>query len=342
MQKMNKNQSGFTLLELLVVVGIMAIIGGAMIATFGGQEQKAARGAATATIAGVENALRIFEAETSNLPNNMESLVCLPLANAADPGAVTTTVNGTPASPADTNSAYKFGGFSNVSGIGGGLGKKVADKFDLFDIPAAGITALTEAGVTSVRYAATAACDNEEEGTTAVTFEGGEIIAASSSLQDISIPGHAFEDPRTGGGASGRNRGRGFSGTLTADSPLMVWKGGTDGYNNLKVGGERGSVLVGLGIGASSDLVGNGDNAAFSKAPYYGQVGKDKYAHYIALFEIGVESTPGAIDAAADAAAAKAVLDTVSYNSEAKTVAVVDARGDFLDEEFAEFTGQKK
>jgi prepilin-type N-terminal cleavage/methylation domain-containing protein len=336
MQKMSNKQGGFTLLELLVVVGILAVIGGAMISSLGGQEQKAARGTATATIAGVEDAFRIYQITTGNLPNELESLACLPVANAADPGAVTTLVNGVPASPADATSAYKFGGVSNASGLGGGLGKKLADKFDLVAIPAGGITALNDAGITSLRYAATGACDNEAgAGTTAVTFAGGETIAANAALQDISIPQHAFEDPRPG---SNRNRGRGFSGTLTANSPMMLWDN-DGGYNNTKIGGSAGSVLIGMGVGQASDLIGNGVDAAFGKAPFYGEIGKDKYAHYIALIEIGIDSNAdGDNDPATSATTAWADVDF----GDAKPIAVVDARGDFLDEEMAEFTGQKK
>lgn len=338
MKNMKKNQGGFTLLELLVVVGIMAIIGGAMLSSFGGQEDKAARGAATQTIAGVESAFRIYKATTNNLPNELESLACLPLVNAADPGAVTTVVNDVPASPADATSAYKFGGVSNASGIGGGLGKKVADKFSLVQIPAGGITALADVGITSLRYAATAACDNEAPGfgTTTVTFAGGEVIGVDAALQDMDIPAHAFEDPRPG---SNRNRGRGFSGTLTADSPMMLWNNG-GGYNNTKVGGQAGSVLVGMGLGQASDLVGSGVDAAFAKAPFYGQLGKDKYSHYIALVEVGIDSD---VDGDSNPAT-PAGFTQVNWLDDGgvSVVAVVDARGDFLDEEMAEFTGQKQ
>jgi prepilin-type N-terminal cleavage/methylation domain-containing protein len=344
MKKVNNKQGGFTLLELLVVVGILAIIGGALISSLGGQETKAARGAATSSIAGVENAIRIFVSSTGNLPNDMESLVCLPFANAASPGSVANIVD-TPlalGSAAVADTAYKFGGVSNVSGVGGGIGKKLADKFNLVAVPADGITALNDAGVTTVRYAAANACDNETgAGTTAVTFAAGEIIAADSALQDITIPNHAFEDPRTGGGTSGRNRGRGFQGIINANSPLMLWGGGDDGYNNLKVGGSRESVLVGLGIGQASDLVGTELDSAFSKAPFYGDVGKDKYAHYIALVQIGLDNNADGDDnPTTTLTVADATWADVDFGN-AKVVAVIDARGDFLDEEIAEFSGQK-
>jgi hypothetical protein len=122
---------------------------------------------------------------------------------------------------------------------------------------------------------------------------------------------------------------------MAVGAPIMVWKRGTDSYNNVKVGGAASDILVGFGVGSASDLVGNGARSPFAKAPFYGQIGKDKYAHYIALVAIPTNSqveTAGGI-----------TIDgtTVESDGAAYLAAVVDARGDFLDEEVAEFTGQK-
>ena len=52
----NRRASGFTLLEVLMVVAMLAIVGGAIITSYGGLEDKAAKGSATHTIAAVEEA----------------------------------------------------------------------------------------------------------------------------------------------------------------------------------------------------------------------------------------------------------------------------------------------
>ncbi|MEY8247812.1 MAG: type II secretion system protein [Bermanella sp.] len=321
MKKMNNKQSGFTLLELLVVVGIMAILGGAMISSFGGQEKTAARGAATQTIAGVENALRVFQVTQDVLPTDMESMACMP-SGLDTAGLGTLTINSTPSTattPIVVTEAYKFGGETNASGFGGGLGKKLADKFDLTALSAGAATALQDVGILSIRFADTAACDNTDvSGETATDATQGA-NTVTGDLVDITIPAHAFEDFREG---AGRNRGRGFSQNVEANLPVMIWDAGTDGYDNTKVGAGADDVLIGLGIGQASSLVGL-STSPFAKAPFYGDVGKDKYNHYIALVNVGTAAAP--------------LLEGAAF-----VQAVVDPRGDFLDEEMAEFTGQKE
>ncbi|MBV1883664.1 MAG: type II secretion system GspH family protein [Pseudomonadales bacterium] len=324
-----KKEGGFTLLELLVVVGIMAVIGGAMIGSFGGQQAKAARGTATQTLAGIENLMRVNSALTSTLPNNLESLVCLDTALATHPltaNVNTAYIDTTEAIAAASGTARPFGGLSDLPQVGGGMGKHLADKMTLTKIGDEFGDALISSGITSLRFAEVSSCDDDD-----TTFVAG---FAEGTLATMNIPNHAFEEPRPG---AGRNRGRGFEGPMDdgtdATPALMIWNPGPAGYNNLKVGAAADDVLVGLGLGLASSAVA-GEDSPFAKAPFYGDIAKDKFGHYILLVNMGS-------DDGSDAASDHGNGTDVAAKSSATLQAVVDARGDFLDEEFAEFTGQK-
>jgi prepilin-type N-terminal cleavage/methylation domain-containing protein len=290
--KKNNKKTGFTLLEVLMVVAMLAIVGGAIITSYGGLEDKAAKGTATHTIAAVEEAFRLFDATEGGLPNNLESLIAA-----------------TPDTP-----VYQAGELDNAAtdasgGVSAGLlGAKIAGKFTYVDTDPA---ALVAAGITKIRYLDLKG--NGAGGTLDIKDADGDATTVGS-LADITIPQHAFEAPRPGN----KNRGRGYYVNAAGGTtiPLAVWSPGTNGYNNVKVGGTPTSVLVGLGLGNSSTLCGGGVFANLGHAPFYGNVAKNEYNHYVALIDISV--------------------------SPAKVVAIVDSRGDFLDEEFAEATGQKK
>jgi prepilin-type N-terminal cleavage/methylation domain-containing protein len=289
--KKNNKKTGFTLLEVLMVVAMLAIVGGAIITSYGGLEDKAAKGTATHTIAAVEEAFRLFDATEGGLPNNLESLIAA-----------------TPDTP-----VYQAGELDNAAtdasgGVSAGLlGAKIAGKFTYVDTDPA---ALVAAGITKIRYLDLKG--NGAGGTLDIKDADGDATTVGS-LADITIPQHAFEAPRPGN----KNRGRGYYVNAAGGTtiPLAVWSPGTNGYNNVKVGGTPTSVLVGLGLGNSSTLCGGGVFANLGHAPFYGNVAKNEYNHYVALIDISV--------------------------SPAKVVAIVDSRGDFLDEEFAEATGQK-
>jgi prepilin-type N-terminal cleavage/methylation domain-containing protein len=289
--KKNNKKTGFTLLEVLMVVAMLAIVGGAIITSYGGLEDKAAKGTATHTIAAVEEAFRLFDATEGGLPNNLESLIAA-----------------TPDTP-----VYQAGELDNAAtdasgGVSAGLlGAKIAGKFTYVDTDPA---ALVAAGITKIRYLDLKG--NGAGGTLDIKDADGDATTVGS-LADITIPQHAFEAPRPGN----KNRGRGYYVNAAGGTtiPLAVWSPGTNGYNNVKVGGNPTSVLVGLGLGNSSTLCGDGVFANLGHAPFYGNVAKNEYNHYVALIDISV--------------------------SPAKVVAIVDSRGDFLDEEFAEATGQK-
>ncbi|OUS02457.1 hypothetical protein A9Q81_08730 [Gammaproteobacteria bacterium 42_54_T18] len=357
MQKINKKQGGFTLLELLVVVGIIAIIGGAMISSFSGNEDKAARGVATQSIAGIENSIRIFVNTTDRLPNNLETMVCAPYSAAGDvttavwdgaaetdPEAavaiLATSTEAAVGATAAAATAYKFGGISNVSGVGGGMTKKLAEKFVGTTLTEEEEIEFTDRGLLTLRYAIAEACDDDAATTAALTDVNGTTGPfgdTTNTLADIDIPNQAFSDPRPDDATSFEFRGVGFEGNVAEDAPVLMWYKGSDvtdaagavtanGYNNVKIGAGAHDRILAFGIGGDSDLV--GPNAVFGKAPFYGQVGKDKFAHYIGLFNTGTYTHDG-------------TSWVIPASSSVNIQAVIDARGDFLDEEFAEFAGQK-
>jgi hypothetical protein len=102
--------------------------------------------------------------------------------------------------------------------------------------------------------------------------------------------------------------------TAGGNIPMAVWNAGDNGYNNLLVGGTKTSVLVALGIGDASSLVGGGTFTNLGDAPFHGGVAKNQYNHYVALIDVSVEP--------------------------ARFVGVVCPNGHMIDSEFAESRGQ--
>jgi len=314
--KQVRNQQGFTLLELLVVLAILAIVAGGLIVAYDGLEGQAAKQDASRSIAGVDNGLRLFAVSEGGLPNDMDSLAA---ATPADGQQITQIQQGSEALLAS-------------------LGSKFAGKLQLITLTAGQVSALNNAGITRLRYIdaagnqvspncpATAPC--------ALTTLAADGSAASVQAIDLAdIPVRVFDVPRPG---DGRNRGRGYSATLQAGDQVVAWIPGDGGINLTKVGASAAGsqvggtqdpndddILIVVGIGNNSSmftaasLVGNTN---MSNAPVYGDVARNEYARYAALINLGSLNVP----------AGTATLQ-----------AVVDARGDFLDEELAEASLQK-
>ena len=310
---------GFTLLELLVVVAILAIIGGAALTSLDGLDFQAAKGVATNSIASVENTVRQFTVLEGRLPNNLESLMA-------------TTPAGATYVAAMLDSTGTQGGNEAKAAC---LGSKVAGKFTIAVLTDAQIANLKSALVDGkstvapyIRAIDVGGNDNTPSDLT-ITAADGTAATNVGAIGDITIPMQAFDAPRPG---SNRNRGRGFAidlNSVTTGLQLMVWSGQIPAapvplYNNVKIGANPAAVLVGLGIGNYSDVVStSGDSGTgqvgesrFAHAPFYGAVAKNEYPNYILLVDVN--------------------------QSPAKFVAAVDPRGDFLAEEFAESTGQKQ
>lgn len=331
-RKLRKN---FTLLELLIIVAILAIVGGGLVTSFEGLQAQAAKASATNTIASLQNSIRTYHAMEGKLPNNLDSLLAA-----------------TPSSPSVVDgvqsvaSAASFVGPEDVSAEGVALknflgSAKMGSKVEAQKLSAQQRQNLIDAGITTYRVLDTAGLVGAGSDLTILNADGG--AAKVNAIADIDIPQLAFNIPRDGTGKT-RDRGRGFPLAIddssvdlaTTTQEFAVW-GGQDAdnidaeYNNTKLGGDPLGVLVAFGIGPDSTIVAAGKSestlaneadkslgeaGSISSAPYYGDVAKSTYPSYVMLVDV--------------------------QQSPAKFVAVVDARGDFLAEEFAEQSGQKK
>ena len=288
-----KKKTGFTLLEVLMVISMLAIVGGAIITNYGGLEDKTATGTSSHTMSAIENAFTVYQTTEGALPNNLETLI------AATPDTPNFILAETDNAAADATGGVLAGHLSHSL-----EGKLTVTEFDP--------EPLLDAGITRIRYmdlignAAT-------EGDKVLAIKGADGANTKvANLAEIDIPGHAFEVPLSGDG----NRGRGYYVNLVAGTqvPLARWNAGDDGYNNVLVGAERTSVLIALGLGDSSSLIGNGIFTNLNSTPYHGGMGRAEYNHFVALIDISVKP--------------------------AKLVSIVCPRGHCNVEEYSEFRGQ--
>lgn len=296
--KKSRKKKGFTLLELLVVVAILAIVAGGLLVAYDGLEKKSALAQASHSIAAIDAAVRSFTSLRGAAPDNLDSLL-----------AVT---------PGDgTQSPATITGGAEILTLSGSLAGKIAPAA----LTSAQRTSLVNAGITQLRYID--AIGNANGGSATLTTLASDGSAATvGNINQADIPVRIFDVPRPG---ANRNRGRGFSHALAEGDNVSVWAPGGGGIDNLKLGAAAADTLIAFGLGNNAsilqiDATARGDTH-ISSAPIYPDVSKSEYARYILVYNVGP----------AGAEFPKARLQ-----------AVLDARGDFLDEELAEASGQKQ
>jgi len=293
--------SGFTLLELLVVVAILAIIGGGLLVAYDQVDDRAAEGTAAHTLAVLDKAVRTYTAMERGMPNGLDSLL------SADPG----NVQGSPDKVAILPS------------------KLLGSKTLLVALTQAQLDALTNAGLTDLRYVDASGCDpaNPPPGTGAtVTLAINDADGNSAvvgALLEIDIPHRIFETPRPG---TGRNRGRGFVQQLAVGDPVLRWNpsrsGGTGNYDNTKLGADPDDVLLIFGLGNDASIIGAGrGRAQMPAAPVFGKGLRYEYGRYLLVYNLGP-------------------LGREFETAQLQTV--LNTHGDFIDEMLAEHGGQKQ
>lgn len=332
-----RNERGFTLLELLVVVAILAIIAGAAIGAYDGFEVLSANKEASRTIASVDNSVRMFTTTKGSSPNKLDSLV------AANPGSCTTSNVCSTVSVATANSLLQ------------NMTSSIKGKLLYVPLTSSQATTLANAGINALRYVSEpgndADCTPADTACTANTLTN--VVAANGSanpqvanITHVDIPNRVFDTPASASAI----RGRGFEAPLGTGMPVAIWAPGAGAFNVYKVGGNAGNlqgsatspvtnygacttpgdagadtdVLVAVGLGNNASMYDFSDEAqgtaSLSGAPTYPRAAKNEYSRYVLLYNVGSCTNP---------------------LKKARLEAVVDARGDFLDEELAEASGQK-
>lgn len=283
-----RREAGFTLLELLIVIAIVAAIAGIAVAAYEGLDQQAEKGQATFNIAAVDRAIRTFKVVNGAYPDEFDAMV---------------TNGATPAF---------------YAGLPPRLQTGASAKLQLHTLQAREITALNNAGIRTARFIDTA---------------GGQTNAVGS------IPNRDFDTP---------TRGKGIVATLAAGTQVArmapVRLKDIAGYT-----GNAGSadVVLAFGVGNNCTLVkqeGSGlttFSGGLSEAPFYSTPPKDQYSRFLALFLVTRDiNGDGTIT---DADSDGIIEQTGDEGSPvvAQFVGVLDTYGDWYDEEFAEYTGQK-
>ncbi|MDP7593929.1 MAG: type II secretion system protein [Litorilituus sp.] len=310
-------QAGFTLLELLVVVAILAAIAGTASIALQDTDAKASAAAHVAMMDELNKGIRTFRVLNKNtLPNRYDSLLT---------AAVT---GGT--SPIAKAAAYPSNELVAIEDVG-----TLALTADAVDV-------LKGIGITELQYLDIAAStDFTDSGTPAVAeCLDANITATIASRANTVVSNNIFMTP-TGNGCGGTV-------TLAATDLVSVWTGGYeriyggDGAAFDALGAVTGAdgdagealttayagqpVLMTVGLGPSSNLFNANTVGGMTTVPSYRHVNELQYGRFIALFEIGTFTGTDAAYTAADQVA---------------LVAIVDGAGDTKEEELGEWDGTR-
>lgn len=302
-------QAGFTLLELLVVVAILAAIAGTASIALQDTDARASAAAHVAMMDELNKGIRTFRVLNKNtLPTNFDSLI------------QTTATDGATGAAQLSVSAIEDVALMNMTAEIGEI--------------------LQGGGITSLRYVHNdAASDPADDG------DCSDVEALINSRGNAVVAGNIFMSPAANGcGYSAPFSTTADTYTAPATQPVVaIWTGGAEriigadgaGFDGTKIATAAGvisagvaeaPVMMAVGLGPSSDLFNANDLGGMTTVPVYRHVSESEYNRFTALFNIGtVNATTDGIDAAVQVTLA----------------AIVDGAGDTKEEELGEWDGTR-
>ncbi len=298
-----RNQDGFTLLELLVVVAILAAIAGTATIALKDTDARASAAAHVTMMDELNKGIATYRVlQRNTYPNRFDSLMQY------DGESATTTL------PGDTT-ALSILGFS------------ADDGYTLGVLPVTVQHKLYDAGITELRYVgADAANDPDGDGdcsdiSALVTNRGNDVVAGNIFMSE-SANGCGFSVALDDEGAV----------VTGAAQYAMYWSGGTErltgqaDHDDTAYNAEGNYVYLLTGIGPSSTLFDANTLGGMTTVPVYRHVKPNEYNRFIAVWNVGTYgATAGSIVPAA----------------QVDLTAIVDGALDTKEEELGEWDGTR-
>ncbi len=307
--KLKAKQAGFTLLELLVVVAILAAIAGTASIALQDTDARASAAAHVAMMDELNKGVRTFRVLNKNtLPTNFDSLIQTSAADGTTDAAV--------------------------------LSVAAIEDIALLELQADAAEALNGGGIDSLRYVHNNAASDPADAGDCSDVEG--LIASRGNAV---VAGNIFLSPAANGCGYGfaiddQDAADGFQ--FTAPNTIAIWTGGyervigqdgqgfdgttvtTDG-SDLTAAVVDAPVLMAVGLGPSSNLFNANDLGGMTTVPVYRHVSETEYNRFVALFNIGT------------------VLSATTWEAsdQVTLTAIVDGAGDTKEEELGEWDGTR-
>lgn len=256
-EKVRVKQGGFTLLELLVVVAILAAIAGTATIMLQDTDRKGAAAAHVAMMDELSKGIQTFRVlNQGQYPDNFDSLL-------------------SSATPANLVGAADSGMIS----------ADLAGNMTLGALNAADVTALNEVGITTTRVIDTAAVPADWAAGDCAT--GAAIKAAMTSKKGNVTPQNVFRPAAANGCGAAANT------TLVATGAAYLWGDGTaTNAANQRVNAPQDARLVAFGVGPDSSLFNPSIIGALSNSPVYRHVATTEYNRFIVLWNTGSAAVP--------------------------------------------------
>ncbi len=343
-KKLQSKEKGFTLLELLVVITLLAILATGALVAFDGAGEKAQASKAANTVAVLDQGVRAYRAVSQAYPNQWDNL--------ADPVNANAPLMSTGTTPINEDLQTILGSFDIAAALSTNLGFDLEDYFeDNFGMDE--LQHVFGNGIGSNGVVEPNRLHNEgtnppdASGNGAVETEYGDFGAgdlANGVPQYISILGSvALEDDEDLSGAANGNAGQPMSCTVGGQDISNTWAGGVGGADPLVINSindalstERCNLVLALGFGGDAAQSTVNSAAGVIQAPTYSSAEvnpAENYGRYVGLFLLA----SGEKGAAADGDTVQNLVAS-NFLPRPRLLGFIDTEGNTLDANVAAAT----